>query len=305
MCASNANDDGSDWPLTHRHSSHSSQQHAHQDVQYSAPNVGEQHLILWTRKYSEEEEDKKLIKRMEKHLLPISGSKICALSSAQTERHNVTSWWPVAFTGVMAGSTAKWSKQFNKWGTHKESNREYPHLNSTIPSSKACSSITRLRSWLPKSTGSGSWPDSGTRRRVMTACFRLLERLTSASVDTSPASDKQKPSLAAPGKESSYSWSHICQNTAYWCYKLDGISMGAPVEAPVPSPQDVKRPTTNPVLELHGPPYSVSWGRSPSSPEDSNTKTQSPMMPSSWRGARCILAYGEYRWPLYYSSKQS
>ena len=28
-------------------------------------------------------------------------------------------------------------------------------------------------------------------------------------------------------------------------------------------------------------------------------------MPSSWRGARCILAYGEYRWPLYYSSKEA
>ena len=151
---------------------------------------------------------------MEKHLLPISGSKICDLSSAYTEWHNVTSWWPVAFTGVMAGSTAKWSKQLNKWGTHKETNREYPHLNSPIQSSKACSSITRIRSWLPKSTGSGSWPDSGTRRRVMTACFRFLERLTSASVDTSPASEKHGPSLAAPGKESSLSWSHICQNTA-------------------------------------------------------------------------------------------
>ena len=34
---------------------------------------------------------KKLIKRMEKHLLPTSGSKICALASAQFERHNVTS----------------------------------------------------------------------------------------------------------------------------------------------------------------------------------------------------------------------
>ena len=34
--------------------------------------------------------------------------------------------------------------------------------------------------------------------------------------------------------------------------------MGAPVEAPVTSPQNVERPTTNPVPELHGPPYSVS-----------------------------------------------
>ena len=205
----------------------------------------------------------------------------------------------------MAGSTAKWSKQFNKWGTHKEPNWEYPHLNSILPSSNACSIITRLRSWLPTSTGPGSWNDNGTRRRVMTASFRLLMCLASASVDTSPASEKPGPSLAAPGKESSDSWSHICKNTAYWCYKLDGISMGAPVEAPVTSPQDVERPTTNPVPERHGPLASVSWGRSSSSPEDSNTKTESPMMPSSWRGARCILVHGEYRWPLYYSSKQS
>ena len=34
--------------------------------------------------------------------------------------------------------------------------------------------------------------------------------------------------------------------------------MGAAVEAPVNSPQDVERPTKNPVPELHGPPYSVS-----------------------------------------------
>ena len=127
---------------------------------------------------------------MDKHLLPISGSKTCALSSVQPERHNVTSWWTVAFTGVMAGSTAKWSKQFNKLGTHKESNREHPHLNSILPSSKACSSITRLRLWLPTSTGPGFWPDNGTRRRVMTACVHPLMCFTSASLDTSPASKK-------------------------------------------------------------------------------------------------------------------
>ena len=149
-------------------------------------------------------ETQKVIEHIGKYLLPISGSKICALSSAQTERHRVTNWWPVALTGVMAGSTAKWSKQFNKWGAYKELNIRYPHLNSKLPSSNACSSITRLRSWLPTSTGPGSWPDNGTRRRVITACFRLLMCLTSTSVDTSPASEKHGPSLAAPGKESPY-----------------------------------------------------------------------------------------------------
>ena len=57
--------------------------------------------------------------------------------------------------------------------------------------------------------------------------------------------------------------------------------MGAPEKAPVTSPQEVERPTTNPAPELHGAPHSVSRGRSSSSPEDPNTKIQSPMMPSS------------------------
>ena len=149
------------------------------------------------------QETYKLYQHIVGHLLPISGSKICDLSSAQTERHSVTNWWSVALAGVMAVSTAKWSKHFNKWGTHKPNSR-YPYLNSILPSSKACSSITRFRSWLPTSTGPGSWADNGTRRRVMTACFRLLICLTLASVDTSPVSEKHGPSIAAPGKESSW-----------------------------------------------------------------------------------------------------
>ena len=38
------------------------------------------------------------------------GSRICARSSAHTERHRLTSWWPVALMGVIAGSAEKWSK---------------------------------------------------------------------------------------------------------------------------------------------------------------------------------------------------
>ena len=57
--------------------------------------------------------------------------------------------------------------------------------------------------------------------------------------------------------------------------------MGALVEAPAASSTDVERPTTNLVPELHGTPHSVSSVRSTSSPEDSNTKTQTPLMPSS------------------------
>ena len=110
----------------------------------------------------------------------------------------------------------------------------------------------------------------------MTACFRLLKCLTSASVDTSPASEKHGPSLAAPGKKKQIRWSLVCENRAYRCYKLDGTSMGAPVEAPADSSPDVERPTTNFFPELHGTPHSVSSGRSTSSPEESITTNTKP-----------------------------
>ena len=80
--------------------------------------------------------------------------------------------------------------------------------------------------------------------------------------------------------------------------------MGALVEALTASSSDANRPTTNSLPELHGTPHTVSSGQLTSSPEKSHTKTQSPMAPSSRRGARCVLAYGEYGWPLNYSSKE-
>ena len=54
------------------------------------------------------------MKNIVRFLLPISGSKICAPSSAQTERHSVTNCCPVALTEVIAGSIGKWSEQFNE-----------------------------------------------------------------------------------------------------------------------------------------------------------------------------------------------
>ena len=91
-----------------------------------------------------------------------------------------------------------------KRGTQKESNLKFPHLNSSLPSLKAWSNIFLLRSWLPNSTGPGSWPDNGTKRRVMTSSLRLLLCRISTSVDTSPAPEKHGPSLVAPGKEKLY-----------------------------------------------------------------------------------------------------
>ena len=57
--------------------------------------------------------------------------------------------------------------------------------------------------------------------------------------------------------------------------------MGAPVEAPKASSSDAERPTTNSIPELHGTPHTISSGQLTGSPEEGNTKTQSPMMPSS------------------------
>ena len=166
------------------------------------------------------------------HLLPISRSKICDLSSAQTGRHSVTNWWRVALTGVMAGSTAKWSKQFNKWGTHKETNLRYPHLNSILPSSKACSSITRgfqLQLGLvldPTMAQDDVW----WRPLFAFSCVSLRPLLTHRQ----PRENMDHHSLHLEKRVHS-GWSWICRNTVHSCYKLDGISMGAPVEAPVAS----------------------------------------------------------------------
>ena len=141
------------------------------------------------------------MKYVVRHLLPICGSKYCALSSTQIERHSVTNWCPVALIGAIAGSTGKCCKQCremrNPQGTKPKS---ILNLNSTVPLSNACSKNSLLRSRLPNQTGLGSWPEKGTKRRVMTACPRLLLCLTSASVDTSPAWEKHGPSLVASGK---------------------------------------------------------------------------------------------------------
>ena len=83
-------------------------------MEHSVPHVEERHLILSTRNYSEEKEATKFMNYVVRYLLSMSGSKICALTSAQIERHSVTNGCPVALTGAIAESTGKWSKQFNE-----------------------------------------------------------------------------------------------------------------------------------------------------------------------------------------------
>ena len=143
------------------------------------------------------------------------------------------------------------------WGTHKEPNLKSLHLNSSLPSSKACSIISLLRSWLPNSIGIGCWPDNGTKRRVMTACLHLLLCRTSASVDTSPAREKQGPSLAAPGKKKLYRRDPKLQKQSTMMLKTWLNFHGRPVEAPTASSSDIERPTRNSVLELYGTPHTT------------------------------------------------
>ena len=66
------------------------------------------------RKNSGKIKTTKTMKYAVRYFFPMSGSKVCALSSAQIERHSVTNSCPVALIGAIAGSTGKWSKQFKE-----------------------------------------------------------------------------------------------------------------------------------------------------------------------------------------------
>ena len=114
MWALTAHVDGDDSLLTRLHLCHLCQQHVDSRVQNHVPNAGERRLTLWTREYSDERKTTKAMNYVVRNLFPMSGSNICALSSAQIERHSVTNWCPVALNGAIAGSTGKWSKQYKE-----------------------------------------------------------------------------------------------------------------------------------------------------------------------------------------------
>ena len=138
----------------------------------------------------------------QKYLLPISGSKICApllrkLSSAASPTDARWHWLE-----QLQGQREKCLKNSTEWGTSIDSNSEsHSQMTYILPSSKACSSNSLIRSRLPNLTGPGCWSDIGTNRRVMTARFRLLSCLTSSSVDTSPAPEISGMASAVPKKE--------------------------------------------------------------------------------------------------------
>ena len=90
MCALATHVDGDASLVTRLHWCHLFQQHVDSRVQNHVPNAGERRLILRTIEYSEERKTTKAMKYVVRYLLPISGSKICALFSAQSEWHSVT-----------------------------------------------------------------------------------------------------------------------------------------------------------------------------------------------------------------------
>ena len=74
------------------------------------------------------------------------GSKICARSSAQTDRHRLTSWSPVALMGVISGSAEKWPKIKNNgiekppWSTTKKTliSIDTDHRQKPAPTTSDC-----------------------------------------------------------------------------------------------------------------------------------------------------------------------
>ena len=229
-------------------------------------------------------------------------SRICARSSAQTERHRLTSWWPVALMGVIEVSAEKWSKtKQRKWGTAVECHQGNPHPEQHSPSSKACSSNDRLWSWPKKSIDAEALRARGTKRRDILALLDLLCLRVSASVEMSPSPYSTAGTSIGPETEQRWDWpkSPLIQHVEQ--YILDSYSMGACTVAPTPSSHDV-RPTSNSVPEQPGAQESLNSVRPAGSPDE--PKHNSPMMPSSSGGARWLLAYGKYEWPPYYSSKQ-
>ena len=139
--------------------------------------------------------------------------------SAHTERHRLTSWWPVALMGVKAGSAEKWSKTKQwKWGTAVGRHYEIPQFEWYQPSSKACSSNARLWSRPEKSIEADALRARGTRRREILALRDHLCLLVSASVEMSPSPNSTVGTFIGPENEQRWDWpkspltQHVEQN---------------------------------------------------------------------------------------------
>ena len=198
MCALTAHDDGDDSLLTRLRWCHLCQQHVDSRVTNHVPKRWRTASSSVNRKYSEKRKNTEAMKYVVRHLLPMSGSKICTLSSAQIERHSVTNWCPVALIGAIARSTGKWSKQFkemrNPQGTKpKVSSFWIHHYHRQRPARRFLCSARDSQIEL------SLLPDSIMERRDV--WWRPVSAFSCAALHTSPAPEKHGPSLAAPGKE--------------------------------------------------------------------------------------------------------
>ena len=99
-----------------------------------------------------------------------------ALSSAPIERCRVTSRRAVAFSGFSGESDAKLAKmKLPEWRNRHGTWQIKPLLKQYVPSSKAYSSKSRLRSLLPHST-----PQGLARSQITEPGFELLQRAYSS-----------------------------------------------------------------------------------------------------------------------------
>ena len=128
------------------------------------------------------------------YLLLINGSWIFALSLAQMDRHNVSSWCPVALIGV-ADYWICLKQEPQEIGNSRGTLPNNPYLKWYIPLSNASSSISRLLSLLR--LGTGVPPARGTQRRVTIARRCLGWLRGSGSVVVSSPSEETKAASAA------------------------------------------------------------------------------------------------------------
>ena len=161
--------------------------------------------LCWTTNNTKERKHYVLVK--ETILTRHNGVKNLRPLLSTNGRHRLTSWWPVALMGVIAGSAEKWSKTKQRnWGTAMEHHYESLHFEWIIPSSKACSSNVRLWSRPEKSIDADALRARGTKRQEILALLNLLCILVSASVETSPSPDSTPGTSIGPEKEQRWNW---------------------------------------------------------------------------------------------------
>ena len=143
-----------------------------------------------------------------------------------------------------------------------------------IPTSKASSNSSRLRSWLLPAKGVEAPPARGTKRRVTTARLRPRWLLVSTSVGTSSQSDDLWAPSLTPMKYQTYSTvPNIAKRISKDWYKLDIQPMGDLSPSVATSSWEDGRPISNSLPDKSGTTTAFPPGWVAGSPEESNTKT--------------------------------